>query len=142
MSEMNSPYSQRLAAFWHTSFRRASAERIRNRQIRLPLARIRRLMKVEEDVRMVAAEVPLLFALVSEVFVEELTLRAWIYTDECHRRILQRTDIVAAIKTSQMYDFLVCVLPGRDAREELAHADKTVFIDQQQQGGDMMYKHF
>ena len=62
---MNSSYSQKLAAFWHNSLKKATNNRLRPKELSLPLARIKRLMKVEEDVRMVASEVPVLFSLVA-----------------------------------------------------------------------------
>ncbi|EQB60485.1 hypothetical protein NAPIS_ORF01950 [Vairimorpha apis BRL 01] len=71
-------------------------------------------MKVEEGVRMVASEVPIIFSLVAEKFVEELTLRSWINTEENKRRILQLNDISVAVKTSEMYDFLIYIIPRSD----------------------------
>ena len=43
----------------------------------LPLARIKRIMKSDEDVRMIRAEAPVLFAKACELFILELTLRAY-----------------------------------------------------------------
>ena len=42
----------------------------------LPLARIKRIMKSDEDVRMIRAEAPVLFAKACELFILELTLRS------------------------------------------------------------------
>lgn len=41
----------------------------------LPLARIKRIMKSDEDVRMISAEAPVLFAKACEMFILELTKR-------------------------------------------------------------------
>lgn len=41
----------------------------------LPLARIKKIMKSDEDVRMISAEAPVLFAKACEMFILELTLR-------------------------------------------------------------------
>lgn len=38
---------------------------------------------------MISAEAPVLFAKAAEMFIEELTLRAWIHTEENKRRTLQ-----------------------------------------------------
>jgi hypothetical protein len=38
---------------------------------------------------MISAEAPVLFAKACEMFIHELTLRAWIHTDENKRRTLQ-----------------------------------------------------
>lgn len=43
----------------------------------LPLARIKKIMKLDDEVKMISAEAPLLFAKACEIFIHELTLRAW-----------------------------------------------------------------
>jgi nuclear transcription factor Y, gamma len=114
---MDNKYSlpdERINKFWHKTFKTASEGRILLKDLNLPLARIKRLMKVEEGVRMVASEVPVLFSIVTEKFIEELTLRAWIHTEENKRRILQKSDLTAAVKTSEMYDFLIYIIPKND----------------------------
>jgi len=46
-------------------------------------------MKLDDDVKMISAEVPVLFAKAAEIFIHELTLRAWLHTEESKRRTLQ-----------------------------------------------------
>lgn len=46
-------------------------------------------MKLDDDVKMISAEAPLLFAKAAEIFIHELTLRAWIHTEDNKRRTLQ-----------------------------------------------------
>lgn len=99
----------KIEAFWHNAMIKAKKDRLRS--FSLPLARIKRLMKVEEDVKMVASEVPILFSKVTEKFVEELTLRAWLNTEENKRRILQKNDLGFAARTSDMFDFLIYIVP-------------------------------
>lgn len=100
--------------FWIRSLHRADTEIWTYKDLQLPLARIKRLMKVEEEVKMVASEVPILFSKVAEMFIEELTLRAWINTEENKRRILQKNDLSAAVKTSDVYDFLIFIVPRNE----------------------------
>lgn len=104
-------HAEELETFWRRALIEAENDRLDNRSFVLPLARIKRLMKVEEEVRMVASEVPIIFSKIAEKFVEELTLRAWINTDESKRRILQRNDLSVATRTNEMYDFLVYIIP-------------------------------
>jgi histone H3/H4 len=135
MPDLGQSSSQRLASFWHNAFHKAAGKGYNSRSVALPLARIKRLMKVEEDVRMVASEVPILFSLVTELFVEELTLRSWFNTEEDGRRILQRADICSAIKTTQMYDFLVDVAILSESEQLMVSENdmpsQTIFVDQQ-----------
>lgn len=42
-----------------------------------------------------------------EMFILELTLRAWNHSEENKRRTLQRNDIAAAITRTDIFDFLV-----------------------------------
>ena len=96
-----------LNEFWNRELEKSKKILLNYKNIKLPLARIKRLMKVEEDVKIIAQEVPILFALTTEKFIEEITLRAWIHTKEGKRKILQKPDICKAIKTTHMYDFLI-----------------------------------
>lgn len=73
----------------------------------LPLARIKRIMKSDEDVRMISAEAPVLFAKACEMFILELTLRAWGNSEKCKRKTLQKEDIESAIRNTDIFDFLV-----------------------------------
>eukprot|EP00608_Synchroma_pusillum_P005074 CAMPEP_0198443252 /NCGR_PEP_ID=MMETSP1452-20131203/69998_1 /TAXON_ID=1181717 /ORGANISM="Synchroma pusillum, Strain CCMP3072" /LENGTH=153 /DNA_ID=CAMNT_0044163883 /DNA_START=47 /DNA_END=508 /DNA_ORIENTATION=+ len=73
----------------------------------LPLARIKRIMKSDEDVRMISAEAPVLFAKACEMFILELTLRSWNYSQRSKRRTLQKEDVSAAIRATKIFDFLV-----------------------------------
>lgn len=68
----------------------------------------------------------MLFAKACEMFILELTLRSWIHTEENKRRTLQRNDIAAAITKTDIFDFLVDIVPRDDlkvrAPKALAHA--------------------
>jgi len=90
----------------------------------LPLARIKKIMKMEEEVVMISAEAPMLFAKAAQLFINELTLRSWIHTEENKRRTLQRQDIATAISKFDQFDFLIDIVP----RDEVGH-------QQSQQGG-------
>lgn len=72
----------------------------------LPLARVKKIMKSDEDVRMISAESPAVFAKACELFIIELTHRSWAHTEEAKRRTLQRNDIEACINKTDIFDFL------------------------------------
>lgn len=82
----------------------------------LPLARIKKVMKTDEDVRMISAEAPILFAKGCDVFITELTMRAWIHAEENKRRTLQKSDIANALTKSDMFDFLIDVVPREEEK--------------------------
>ncbi|KAM7485639.1 hypothetical protein LguiA_001648 [Lonicera macranthoides] len=88
----------------------------------LPLARIKKIMKADEDVRMIAAEAPVIFARACEMFILELTLRAWNHTEENKRRTLQKNDISAAITRTDIFDFLIDIVPREEVGENVLAA--------------------
>lgn len=82
----------------------------------LPLARIKKIMKLDEGVKMISAEAPMLFSKAAELFINELTLRAWIHTEDNKRRTLQRNDIAMAITKYDMFDFLIDIVPREEVK--------------------------
>ncbi|XP_026750396.1 nuclear transcription factor Y subunit gamma isoform X2 [Galleria mellonella] len=82
----------------------------------LPLARIKKIMKLDEEVKMISAEAPVLFAKAAEIFIHELTLRAWSHTEDNKRRTLQRNDIAMAISKSDQFDFLIDIVPRHEVK--------------------------
>lgn len=81
----------------------------------LPLARIKKVMKTDSEVCMISAEAPILFAKGCDIFITELTMRAWIHAEESKRRTLQRSDIANALQKSDMFDFLIDIVPREEA---------------------------
>ncbi|KAG4911233.1 hypothetical protein JHK87_057349 [Glycine soja] len=78
-----------------------------------------KIMKADEDVRMISAEAPVIFARACEMFILELTLRSWNHTEENKRRTLQKNDIAAAITRTDIFDFLVDIVPREDLKDEV-----------------------
>ena len=76
----------------------------------LPLARIKRIMKSDEDVRMISAEAPVLFAKACEMFILDMSLRSFAYSTNHKRKTLTKEDVIEAIKMTDIFDFLVDVI--------------------------------
>jgi len=91
----------------------------------LPLARIKKIMKLDEDVKMISAEAPVLFSKAAEMFIHELTMRAWIHTEDNKRRTLQRNDIAMAITKYDQFDFLIDIVPRDEVAMKPAANPKT-----------------
>ncbi|OVA05786.1 Transcription factor CBF/NF-Y/archaeal histone [Macleaya cordata] len=109
---------QQLQTFWANQFQEIEQTTdFKNHS--LPLARIKKIMKADEDVRMIAAEAPVIFARACEMFILELTLRSWNHTEENKRRTLQKNDIAAAITRTDIFDFLVDIVPREDLKDEV-----------------------
>lgn len=92
----------------------------------LPLARIKKVMKTDSEVLMISAEAPILFAKGCDIFITELTMRAWIHAEESKRRTLQRSDIASALQKSDMFDFLIDIVPREEAHARRYHGGPPV----------------
>ena len=67
-------------------------------------------MKMDEEVKMISVETPLLISKACELFIIELAYRGWAHTIESNRRTLQRNDIAQAISNNDFYDFLLDIV--------------------------------
>ena len=85
------------------------------KQQQLPLARIKKIMKSDEDVRMISSEAPILFALACRLFITGLTHKAAFHARKQQRKTLQRNDVAKVISENEKFDFLLDVIP----REEM-----------------------
>ena len=101
-------------------FPRSSSE-FKN-HIDLPKARIKRIMQVmmqADDrcphVRMIRAEAPLLFAKACELFILELSLRAYRFSVIRQRKNLSQEDIRQAVSVTKTLDFIAHILNEQDA---------------------------
>lgn len=65
---------------------------------------------------MISGEAPIIFAKACEIFILELTLRAWTQTEENKRRTLQRSDVAAAVSKNDTFDFLIDIVPRDETK--------------------------
>ena len=90
-----------------------------------PLARIKRIMKSDEDVRMIRAEAPILLAKACEIFIMELTIRSLAYSKNSTERVqLIRSDICKAVHNTATLDFLIDALEEMEAKMNAKDAGK------------------
>lgn len=113
-------YRDILTTYWQQTINQLENEDHDYKLHQLPLARIKKVMKADPEVKMISAEAPILFAKGCDIFITELTMRAWIHAEENKRRTLQRSDIASALAKSDMFDFLIDIVP----REEASHTKR------------------
>ena len=82
-------------------------------------------MKSDEEVRMISAEAPILFAKACEMFIAEMTIKGYYNAEKCERKTLQRKDIATAIARTETYDFLIDTIPKN---ELLQHVPADSFV--------------
>lgn len=114
---LNGTYRDILTTYWQQIISHLETDTHDYKLHQLPLARIKKVMKADPEVKMISAEAPILFAKGCDIFITELTMRAWIHAEENKRRTLQRSDIASALTKSDMFDFLIDIVP----REEPPH---------------------
>ncbi|KAK9766464.1 CCAAT- binding transcription factor component [Basidiobolus ranarum] len=93
----------------------------------LPLARIKKVMKTDEDVKMISAEAPILFSKACEIFITEITMRAWMHAEENKRRTLQRSDVASAVSKSDQFDFLIDIVPREDTKAKRPKEESEIY---------------
>lgn len=49
-----------------------------------------------------------------EIFICEITRRAWLHAEENKRRTLQRSDVANAVSRSDQFDFLIDIVPREE----------------------------
>ncbi|KAG5728255.1 Nuclear transcription factor Y subunit gamma [Termitomyces sp. T112] len=108
------PLNDFLRSFWQRQIDAAEQETPDYRHPPLPLARIKKVMKSDPDVKMIAADAPILFCKACEIFISEITARAFIVADANKRRTLSRSDIAKALSKSDQFDFLIDIVPRDD----------------------------
>ncbi|KAF5337837.1 hypothetical protein D9611_014810 [Ephemerocybe angulata] len=134
------PLNQFLKSFWQRQIDSAEKETPDYRHPPLPLARIKKVMKSDPDVKMIAADGmsfsafetlfrdkglisdiaairfqrPSCFARLAKFFISEITARAFIIADSNKRRTLSRADIAKALSKSDQFDFLIDIVPRED----------------------------
>ncbi|THH21282.1 hypothetical protein EW146_g267 [Bondarzewia mesenterica] len=109
------PLHEFLRSFWQRQVDAAEQETPDYRHPPLPLARIKKVMKNDPDVKMIAADgqsFPRRSA--CEIFIAEITARAFIIADSNKRRTLSRSDIAKALNKSDQFDFLIDIVPREE----------------------------
>ncbi|KAJ0032434.1 hypothetical protein NQD34_002515 [Periophthalmus magnuspinnatus] len=77
-----------------------------NRLSKLPLARIKALMKTDPDVSLASQESVFVIAKATELFVEMIAKDAMVYAQQRKRKTLQRKDLDNAIEAIDEFAFL------------------------------------
>ncbi|XP_068599872.1 DNA polymerase epsilon subunit 4 [Brachionichthys hirsutus] len=84
----------------------AAAAGTHSRLSKLPLTRIKALMKTDPDVSLASQESVFIIAKATELFVEMIAKDALVYTQQGKRKTLQRKDLDNAIEAIDEFAFL------------------------------------
>ena len=98
--------------------------------VEMPLARIKKIMRLDENCTTISNEVPLLMAKACQLMIQEMTARAWIQTEESNRCTITKTDIVKAVAEYDIYDFLIDIVPREEFVENKSNEEDQSVIKQ------------
>ncbi|KAG8745313.1 hypothetical protein FRC10_008330 [Ceratobasidium sp. 414] len=93
-----------LRYFWQSQISTAEREDPDFKHPPLPLARIKKVMKSDPDVKMISAD----------VFISEVTARAYLVAEQHKRRTLAKADVARALSKSDQFDFLIDIVPREE----------------------------
>lgn len=124
-------YKNMMMQYWQNTIDAIERDDHDFKNHHLPLARIKKVMKTDDEVKMISAEAPILFAKGCDIFITELTMRAWIHAEENKRRTLQKSDIAAALQKSDMFDFLIDIVPREEDTNNRKKPTEEFYYDQE-----------
>ncbi|QRW00567.1 Histone-like transcription factor (CBF/NF-Y) and archaeal histone [Ceratobasidium sp. AG-Ba] len=101
-----------LRYFWQCQIATAEREDPDFKHPPLPLARIKKVMKSDPD--MISADAPILFSKACEIFISEVTARAYLVAEQHKRRTLAKADVARALSKSDQFDFLIDIVPREE----------------------------
>ncbi|ESW19751.1 hypothetical protein PHAVU_006G152500 [Phaseolus vulgaris] len=102
---------EKVKNFWAQQLKRIEEGTDLRSRPSMPLSRIKKIMKSDPDVKLVSAETPVLFSKACELFIMELTMKAWANAENNSRGKIQKTDIASAIAGTEVFDFLDDIVP-------------------------------
>jgi histone H3/H4 len=75
-----------------------------------PLTRMAKIIKSDQDVKMITKDFLLLMNKSCELFIQELVHCSWVHTEEQRRVTLQKNDLMTFIERSDPLDFLALIM--------------------------------
>src|SRR6218665_1642700 len=84
----------------------------------LPIARVKRIMKIGDGVKMVSNEAALKLAYCVDLLLADVTKRAWSCATYNHRRTFLKWDIQEALIAAEDLDFLIDIVPTNETRQQ------------------------
>ncbi|KAG2053172.1 histone-fold-containing protein [Suillus hirtellus] len=112
--QFREPLNDFLRSFWQQQVDAVEQETPDYRHPPLPLACIKKVMKSDPDVKMIAADAPILFCKVCEIFILEITAHTFIIADSNKHQTLSCADIAKALAKSDQFNFLIDIVPREE----------------------------
>ncbi|XP_078438218.1 nuclear transcription factor Y subunit C-2-like [Wolffia australiana] len=105
-----------LPFFWEHQLQSLNNPAAMKKQL-LPLSRIKRMMKENHEIQVLQMRIgggaPLLFSKACELFMMEVTFRAWLHAEMSNRQTIEADDIIGGVSQVSAYHFLLNVVQRR-----------------------------
>ena len=114
LPRQESLYNVKCQAFWQlkqVEAHRCPLQERKGNVYPIPLARTRKAIHSAAPQHTMSTELILMLTKASEIFIQELTSRAFMAAQESKRRKMLRIDVSSAILKSDHYDFLFDFIP-------------------------------
>ena len=79
----------------------------------LPLARVKRIMKADGDVKLISQEAVILVTKATELMIEHLAKEAHKNSNGSQRKTIQYQDLASAVDALEEFDFLQDIIPSK-----------------------------
>eukprot|EP01102_Stenamoeba_stenopodia_P007446 TRINITY_DN2085_c0_g1_i1.p2 TRINITY_DN2085_c0_g1~~TRINITY_DN2085_c0_g1_i1.p2 ORF type:complete len:144 (+),score=44.85 TRINITY_DN2085_c0_g1_i1:166-597(+) len=88
-------------------------------QIQLPIARVKKIIKADKDVKYLSGEASILLAKSAELFLEYLVTAAYERVKREKRRTLNYNDVATVVSEMDVLEFLTDVIPKQKPKREV-----------------------
>ncbi|KAF0978163.1 hypothetical protein FDP41_002678 [Naegleria fowleri] len=90
----------------------------------MPVARVRRIMKSDADVRTISQEAVIVVSKAAEKIIEHLARESLKNATKENRKTIQYSDMSDAVKSCDVFDFLEDIIPERKSFESILEMAK------------------
>ncbi|CAE6436713.1 unnamed protein product [Rhizoctonia solani] len=113
-----------LRYFWQCQIATAERDEPDFKHPPLPLARIKKVMKNDPEVKMISADGGSHLSFSPKpakvIFISEITARAYLVAEQHKRRTLAKADVARALSKSDQFDFLIDIVPREEGSKRSA----------------------
>jgi histone H3/H4 len=88
-------------------------------KLQLPLARVRKIIKSDPDVKKISNDASILIAHSTELFIHFILREGYQITTDDGRKTLQYKDLAMSVQENEVLDFLLDVIPQRQTKFEI-----------------------
>lgn len=94
------------------------SENAQEKHLVLPLARVKRIVKTDPDIKLISSDAAFLITRSTELFIQLLAKEAYKETLKNKRKVLQYNDLSKVVKDKEEMEFLLDIIPQKRTVKE------------------------